>query len=38
MEYGLVGNEMPETKYLNKKRDYVRRLMKEKNDAIERGV
>ena len=29
---------MPETKYLNKKREYVKRLMKEKNDAIERGV
>lgn len=29
---------MPETKYLNKKRDYVRKLMKEKNEAIERGV
>lgn len=28
----------PETKYLNKKREYVRQLMQEKKDAIERGV
>ena len=28
----------PETKYLNKKREYVRQLIKEKRDAIDRGV
>ena len=28
----------PETKYLNKKRDFVRQLMKEKREAIDKGV
>lgn len=28
----------PETKYLNKKREYVRQLIQEKRDAIDRGV
>ena len=35
---GKIGSELPETKYLNKKREYVRKLMQEKNEAIERGV
>jgi len=33
-----MGGERPETKYLNKKRGFVRELMKEKKDAVERGV
>ena len=34
---GKYGNQ-PETKYINKKKDYVRQLMKEKQEAVERGV
>ena len=33
-----LGGEGPETKYLNKKRDMVKKLMREKKDAVERGV
>jgi hypothetical protein len=35
---GHLGGEKPETKYLNKKRAYVRQLMKEKQEAVDRGV
>jgi hypothetical protein len=35
---GKIGGTQPETKYLNKKREYVQQLMQEKKDAIERGV
>lgn len=35
---GRLGGEKPETRYLNKKRDFVRKLTKEKQEAIERGV
>jgi len=30
--------DRPETKYLNKKREYVKQLMNEKKQAVERGV
>ena len=30
--------EMPSTKYVNRKRDMIRQLMKEKQTAIEKGV
>ena len=33
-----MGGEAPETKYLNKKRDLVKKLMAEKKDAVERKV
>jgi hypothetical protein len=32
------NGEHPETKYINKKKEYVRQLMKEKTEAVERGV
>lgn len=35
---GRVGGTRPETKYLNKKREYVKELIREKQQAIERGV
>lgn len=35
---GRMGGDRPETKYLNKKRDLVRKLAKEKHEAVERGV
>lgn len=35
---GKIGDLKPETKYLNKKREYVRQLIKEKQSAIDRGV
>jgi len=35
---GNLGGEKPETKYLNKKREFVRQLMKEKKAAVDRGV
>ena len=35
---GRIGGQQPETKYINKKREYVRKLMKEKHSAIEKGV
>lgn len=35
---GRIGGAKPETRYLNKKREYVRELMKEKQQAVERGV
>lgn len=35
---GGLGGEKPETKYLNKKRDFVKQLMKEKKSAVEKGV
>ena len=34
---GKHGSQ-PETKYINKKKEYVRQLMKEKQEAVERGV
>jgi len=33
-----MGGEAPETRYLNKKRDLVKKLMREKKDAVERKV
>ena len=35
---GTIGGTKPETKYINKKRDFVRQLMIEKKDAIDKGV
>lgn len=35
---GSLGGDRPETKYLNKKKEYVRQLMEEKKAAVERGV
>lgn len=35
---GTAAGDQPETKYLNKKREFVRQLMTEKREAIERGV
>lgn len=35
---GRLGGEKPETKYLNKKREFVRQLMHEKRDAVDKGV
>ena len=35
---GTIGGTRPETKYINKKRDFVRQLMVEKKDAIDKGV
>ena len=35
---GRPGGEKPETRYLNKKRDFVKQLMREKQDAVDRGV
>lgn len=35
---GKVGGEKPETKYLNKKKEFVKQLFDEKQQAIERGV
>lgn len=38
LQAGRMGGDRPETKYLNKKRDLVRKLISEKNEAVERGV
>ena len=38
LKSGHLGGEKPETKYLNKKREFVRQLMKEKKEAVDRGV
>lgn len=38
LKAGRIGGDRPETKYLNKKRDLVRKLVKEKAEAVERGV
>ena len=35
---GQIGGAGPETKYINKKREFVRELMREKKEAIEKGV
>ena len=38
IQEGHIGGVQPETKYLNKKREYVRQLIQEKKNAIDRGV
>ena len=38
LKSGHLGGEKPETRYLNKKREFVRQLMKEKKEAVDRGV